>query len=112
MSDYTALLDLPVENLENIQDIHSLQQEIEHLDGIDHAQIGNKHIKIEYNTYALSIEAVKDALRSFGCIIPEQKKEKNPFKRMITRLGESNKKTFGESPLDCCSLNDTRKAES
>ena len=109
MDDYTALLDLFVDNLENIRDIESLKQEIEHLDGIDHAQIGNKHIKIEYNTYALSIEAVKDALRSFGCIIPEQKKEKNPLKRMITRLGESNKKTFGDAPLDCCSLNDTRK---
>ena len=112
MSDYTAFLDFPVDNLESIQDIGSLKQEIEHIDGVDHAYISDKHIKIEYNTYALSAEGVKDVLRTLGCTILEQKKEKNPFKRMIARLGESNKKTFGDAPLDCCRLNDTRKPES
>ncbi|MDA3941234.1 MAG: LDCC motif putative metal-binding protein [Spirochaetia bacterium] len=33
------------------------------------------------------------------------KKEKNPFKRYISKLAESNAKNLGNQRLDCCDMN-------
>ncbi len=75
------------------------------IEGIESTEVGDNLVSIQYYPGILSKETIRRELIRLGVRLEKNRKPRNPFKRFVDRLAESNTKTFGSETLDCCKLN-------
>jgi hypothetical protein len=79
------------------------------LSAIESTKIHDGSASIQYYPDILSKEMIRGELNRLGVSLGQNNKTSNPFKRFVNRLAESNTKTFGSEPLDCCNLNNKQR---
>jgi hypothetical protein len=87
------------------EQIEILSEAFAAIDGVENAKIGDDSVSIHYYPDILSRESMRRELVRLGVSLEKNEKPRNPFKRFVNRLAESNTKAFGSEPLDCCKLN-------
>lgn len=99
-------IEIPVEGDFKGNRLNIVKEQLNKIAGITGVKLYENGIfRIEYYPYVLSAAMIREKLVSLGTIIKENKKIRNPFKRFIYKLAESNEKTFGSETLECCKLN-------
>jgi hypothetical protein len=90
-------------------DQEKISKTLSAIDGIESTKIHDGSASIQYYTDILSKEMIRGELNRLGVSLGQNNKTSNPFKRFVNRLAESNTKTFGSEPLDCCNLNNKQR---
>jgi hypothetical protein len=88
-----------------------LSKALSAIDGIESTEIHDGSVSIRYYPDILSKEMIRGELNRLGVNLGQDEKTRNPFKRLVNRLAESNTKTFGSEPLDCCNLNNKQRSK-
>jgi hypothetical protein len=73
--------------------------------GVESVDIAQNIVSVEYYREILSRESIRRELVHLGVSLEDSARPANPIKRFVNRLAESNAATFGDQPLDCCTLN-------
>jgi hypothetical protein len=94
------------------QQTETLSNALSAIDGVESAEIHNSSVSVQYYPDILSKETIRRELVGLGVSLEKNGKPRNPFKRFVNRLAESNAKTFGSEPLDCCNLNSKQRLKS
>jgi hypothetical protein len=105
MEDYMHTIYLKSSEILNDDEIESLSALLKYNKGIENFRISSDGIYLEYNTYLYSQIQIEEILLKTGF---RKKKDRRLgfFRRQITNLAKSNKKTYGNQKLDCCQLNE------
>ena len=77
------------------------------MQGITKAEIGDGTVRLTYTQHVLTLTEIKKGIETAGFTVKpggSENRSRNPFRRYIERLAESNKKNFGTGSLDCCNL--------
>ena len=98
-------LSFPIGNLKDQSDFNRIKESLEAIAGVEALTMENGNLDISYYPDAVSAGTVRRTIDSLGYKIEEKSRTKNPFKRFVTRLAESNEKNFGGESLDCCTIN-------
>ena len=80
------------------------------IDGVEKAELDAASVVVEYYPDFLSRQTIERELVGFGLSPVRNSKKRNPFRRFVDRLAESNAETFGSEPLDCCKLNSEKRS--
>jgi hypothetical protein len=73
--------------------------------GVDSVDIAQNIVSVQYFREILSRESIRRELVHLGVSPEDSARPANPIKRFVNRLAELNAATFGDQPLDCCTLN-------
>jgi len=87
------------------QESEALVTALEVVDGVETVTVVRKTVSVDHYREILSREAIRRELLRLGVRLGNNARPGNPFKRFVNRLADSNSKTFGDQPLDCCTLN-------
>ncbi len=102
MNDYNRTVAYRFKQKLNEIDVSNLQSKLSTVQGISSCNITTESISVEYGTFQLTEEAIKESIKKFGYPIKkEKKKRKGIFRRFIDNLAKRNKKSFGSKKLDC-----------
>jgi hypothetical protein len=75
------------------------------IEGIDTFQSEGETVTVVFYPEIISLTKICESLRNLGYELIQENKQRNPFKRLLGSLAESNQKTFGSERLDCCTIN-------
>lgn len=106
--EYTSVSHIPIlEPLPAEEDIRQLFGDIEGIVGV---RVIENAVHIEYYPQLTGPLDFHEKLLSAGLHEEEnQQTEKGPINRWLKKMADSNQKTFGDAPLDCCTLNSKKK---
>lgn len=105
MDEYNKTVTYRFNKVLNDYDISFLQSKLVTVEGLNSVDVSTESISVEYGSFQLTEEAVKDVIINFGYQIKKaKKKKKGIFGRFIDNLAKSNKESFGNKKLDCCDL--------
>lgn len=81
------------------------------IEGVKEASVAGGVLRVRYLPHLVLLPYLTERIAEVGFVTvpPEPGKTPGIFRRFLDRLAASNEKTFGSAPLDCCSLNDTRR---
>ena len=65
---------------------------------------------VSYLAELVSQGLIEAELRRVGFTVKPLTRKRKGFGRFLERMAESNQKTFGGQPLDCCSLQEKKPA--
>jgi len=85
-------------------DMEYLRTELLKLEGIESVNINTDLIEVQYLTYKLAANAIKETICSLGYDLKSSDEKKGILQKFITRLSNSNKKVYGNKRLDCCDI--------
>lgn len=80
------------------------------MDGVERAELRPGSVAVEYYPDFLSRQSIETELVRLGLPPRRNGKKRNPFRRFVDRLAQSNAETFGSEPLDCCKLNSEKRS--
>ncbi len=98
-------INLQIENFDKRSDFERIKRSLTSLAGVDALGMENGGLSIAYYPDVVSASSVRKLIDTLGYTIEEKSRTRNPFKRFVTRLAESNEKNFGSDSLDCCTMN-------
>ena len=107
-SGYTSFSLIPILEPLSSEKEEELRQLFGDMEGIVGVRVVENAVQVEYYPQLLGPRDFHEKLLAAGCH-EEDKKEKSPFKRWLNKMALSNQKTFGDAPLDCCTLNSKKK---
>lgn len=106
--EYTSISLIPI--LEPLSSEEDMRQLFEDMEGIVGVQVIENAVQIEYYPQLLGPLDFHEKLLSAGLHEEEnQQTEKSPLNRWLKKMADSNQKIFGDTPLDCCTLNSKKK---
>ena len=94
------------------QQKETLSKTLSAIDGVESTEIGKSSVSVQYYSDIISKETIRRELVRSGVSLEKSGKPRSPLKKFVNRLAESNRKTFGSEPLDCCKLNNKHRFES
>ena len=94
------------------QQKEKLSKALSAIEGVESTGIRDSSVSVQYYPDILSKETIRRELVRLGVSLEKNGKSRNPFKRFVNRLAESNTKTFGFEPLVCCKLNTKQRFKS
>ncbi len=97
--------DFTIEGRIDKSDCKRIEDTLRKITGLATVEVGNAKVAVEFYPDLLSTAAIRSEIETLGYKIESKAKSRNPFKRFVNRLIESNEKTFGNETLDCCKLN-------
>ena len=89
-------------------DLNRIRETLLQLNGLETVDFADDRIIVGYYQELISKSSVRSEIELLGGKVESEKKNRNPFKRFVDRLIESNEKSFGTEPLNCCKLNNQR----
>ncbi len=98
--------DLNVEGMETEHCRSRVKAALSQLPGIATINMERGRASVEYYPELISADLIKREIEKLGYdAIKRREKARGAFRRFLDRLAESNQKTFGSEPPDCCKLN-------
>ena len=94
------------------QQKEKLSKALSAIEGVESTGIRDSSVSVQYYPDILSKETIRRELVRLGVSLEKNGKSRNLFKRFVNRLAESNARTFGSEPLDCCKLNTKQRFKS
>lgn len=114
MEEYTAISHYLYEGRPEKEAIDHLIEKLLINNNIIDVNTNEDSISIEYYQQLTSSESLLLLIEDSGIklshreVEKEQVYEKNPIKRFLNRMAESNEKNFGNKRLDCCDLHNSK----
>ncbi len=97
--------DLNVEGMETEHCRNRVKAALSQLQGIAVINVESGRVSVGYYPQLISADLIKREIEKLGYAIKRREKARGAFMRFLDRLAESNQKTFGSEPPDCCKLN-------
>ncbi|MCF6243336.1 MAG: hypothetical protein L3J74_18615 [Bacteroidales bacterium] len=104
MEDYIKINIIELTDSLNEDDYEIFKKLFNTMKGIQNFSIAGKTLRIEYNSYLISLKDIKELLFLNSYEIRKTKKS-NFLQKFILNLAKSNKETLGSGGLECCKLN-------
>ena len=98
-------LNLKIENFDYSSDLERIEKSLKSMAGVHTLGREEKKLSITYHPDIISAYSVREAIKELGYSIERKSRTKNPFKRFVKWLADSNEKDFGNESLDCCTIN-------
>ena len=108
----TADLDtlrVPVSEIDAVGSADRLASELQSLTGVEEASVQGSLLTVHYVAELTSGEAIKREIGRLGYDVAVPEKRRGMFNRFLDRMIESNRKSFGNETLDCCTINSKNK---
>lgn len=93
--------------------VNAVSNALKGIEGIIEVKVILEEKEVQVNGSA-SNEILKEVIEKDGYTVlsiedmddsgPEEKKKGGVFSKLFNKIGESNKKTFGDKKLDCCNI--------
>lgn len=78
-------------------------------EGVESITSDHGTVFVAFYPEIVGLSAIIENFTRLGYRIVQDRKQRNPFKKFLGNLSESNQKTFGSERLDCCTLKDKFK---
>ena len=89
----------------SLEDAERIRIALARLEGIESIQTEGEVVSLVFYPEIFSLSLICEQLKRLGYEPIQEKKERNPFRRLMGNLAESNRKNFGSERLDCCTIN-------
>jgi cation transport ATPase len=101
-------LDLPVSGMRCADCVERIRRALALLPGVEpdglEVQVGR--VRLHYYAQAISAASIRARIQSLGYGIPAPQRSRNPFRRLLERMGEANAGALQGKRLDCCKITD------
>ena len=104
MEDFIKIRKIELKRKLSDEDYAIFKSIFKSMKGVQNFSINNNTLRIEYNSYLISLKEIKDILFLNSYEIKKTKKS-GFLQKFILNLAKSNKETLGTSKLECCNLN-------
>jgi copper chaperone len=98
-------IDLAIEGMHCEACIRRIQAALADVPGMERVDVEIGRARIVYLPDAVSLPALRARIEALGYTLPSPASGRNPFRRFLDRMTETNEKSFGGERLDCCTLN-------
>ena len=98
---------LAIEGMSDDESRKNIETALGGMQGITETEICDGSVRLSYVQHVLTLTEIKKGIANAGFAVKPsepKKRSRNPFRRYIERLAESNKRNFGAGSLDCCNL--------
>ena len=107
---YTSFSLIPIMEPHLSEKEGDVRQLFEDMEGIVGVRVVENSVQIEYYPQLLGPRDFLEKLSASGYHTEENRQTgKGPLNRWLKKMADSNQKTFGDAPLDCCTLNSKKK---
>ncbi len=90
---------------QSVEGQRSLLEAASGIEGVQESHLAKGELVVSYVAEAVSLRIVEAELQNRGFELrPVPAKRKGFFARFLERTAESNYRSFGSEPLDCCTL--------
>jgi hypothetical protein len=86
------------------EEIRNILLNLSKLEGITSMNVESDFVSLEYYQHIQSQTSLKDSLVRAGFPFKSQNRKSGFLKKFIKKLGNENKKSFGNKRLECCDL--------
>ena len=107
MMDETTMkesVEIPVLGMSCDNCIERITRTLTGVQGIEALQVELGRVRVEFYPQAVGLDVLLTRIRALGYTIPESARSRNPFRRFLNKMIETNEKTFGNQRLDCCTM--------
>ena len=87
------------------EDAERIRTALASLEGIESFQTESEVVYLVFYPEIFSLSIIYEQLKRLGYEPVKEGRERNPFRRLMGNLAESNRKNFGSERLDCCTIN-------
>jgi Cu+-exporting ATPase len=101
-------LDLPVSGMSCTACVERVRQALAGLPGVEpeSLEVRMGRVELEYYAEAVNAASIRARIESLGYGIPAPERSRNPFRRLLQRMGEANARALEGKRLDCCKITD------
>jgi copper chaperone CopZ len=82
--------------------VDRVRQALTAVPGLERVEVGIGTVSLDYYPEAVTVGVVREAIEELGFAVPLDAASRNPFRRFLERMIESNERIFGNARLDCC----------
>lgn len=106
-----AIAEINVTGCETPGSIQKVRSAVSVLKGVESVSFESGVLHITYCPHRVLLSFIEEQITAAGFHIrkPAGEKKIGLFRKFLDRLAESNEKTFGSKPLDCCTVGREKK---
>ncbi len=84
--------------------VQRVKQALTGLPGVLDVEVSIGRVSLSYYPQAVGSEAINSRIEALGYRIPVPSKSRNPFRRLVDRMGDANEKALEGKRMDCCKI--------